>query len=140
MGPQLVRCGKRLLLSMGRYTAGPSMGPQLVRCGKSSISRFIELAPASFNGAATCSLRKGIRRFGGRCQHQPFNGAATCSLRKVAGQCVIVARVSPSMGPQLVRCGKHMIAGSTDREVMSFNGAATCSLRKDASMIDIDSK
>ena len=83
------------------------MGPQLVRCGKVLVLASLLPHSCSFNGAATCSLRKALVAFIIRMEQTPFNGAATCSLRKA---------------PDIVRgrCGCH-----------SFNGAATCSLRKD---------
>ena len=59
-----------------------------------------------FNGAATCSLRKGQDEQGGSPQGVRFNGAATCSLRKASASMPVTGRQ------------------------FSFNGAATCSLRK----------
>ena len=83
-----------------------SMGPQLVRCGK--LRRFCRdsRSMVSFNGAATCSLRKA-------CQHKAKR-----------------QRIYASMGPQLVRCGKPPPQKTSMPSWTSFNGAATCSLRK----------
>ena len=95
---------------------GPSMGPQLFRCGKpdSSISQRWSYRP--FNGAATFSLRKGIQSYGLDIRRGTFNGAATFSLRKALSNRVFDALMtSPSMGPQLFRCGK-MQARSPGRQ------------------------
>ena len=58
MGPQLVRCGKHGGRPRPAATPHASMGPQLVRCGKPGYARTSLFRPISFNGAATCSLRK----------------------------------------------------------------------------------
>ena len=89
-------------------------------------------AAASFNGAATCSLRKDVNaeivasntamlQWGRNlfvaesclalsnqlARLECFNGAATCSLRKEWADRYESDRQShASMGPQLVRCGK----------------------------------
>ena len=83
MGPQHVRCGK-LARSVGleRAPDHASMGPQHVRCGKFGLFSMPPPDRNCFNGAATCSLRKG-------------STAATLLWCRVA-----------SMGPQHVRCGK----------------------------------
>ena len=60
-----------------------------------------------FNGAATCSLRKVCVQVAFSDGRSTFNGAATCSLRKVRIRILPVPEAAvPSMGPQLVRCGK----------------------------------
>ena len=59
------------------------MGLQLVRCGKCLATQVgTDIRKRAFNGAATCSLRKAIRRVGVASCDLTFNGAATCSLRK----------------------------------------------------------
>ena len=134
MGPQLVRCGKNMTPSTWSLTSylqwgrnlfvaeslkqdierehsqrTPSMGPQLVRCGKSVIQSTIPLELASFNGAATCSLRKvattekpeehaSVLQWG----RNLFVAESACSAA-----CPRMLLRQPSMGPQLVRCGKH---------------------------------
>ena len=108
MGPQLVRCGKTPggTVGIGKQPVA-SMGPQLVRCGKPLQARQYTVIPESFNGAATCSLRKDLRQ------------CSPTGRRSVA-----------SMGPQLVRCGKADIDDAGSMGLQRFNGAATCSLRK----------
>ena len=61
---------------------------------------------ASFNGAATLSLRKpSAWRLGRLSTTGRFNGAATLSLRKRPGGICPVDNGKASMGPQLYRCG-----------------------------------
>ena len=181
MGPQLVRCGKlawhvmsyyveytfngaatcslrkvQYLRQPGPVRDRPSMGPQLVRCGKCDHVEGSNNT-LTFNGAATCSLRKDIHHKYGQgdsCRRLQwgrnlfvaesyipvrsplvppfsFNGAATCSLRKDAKHIGNQRYAdAPSMGPQLVRCGKRCTDTLAETDETAFNGAATCSLRK----------
>ena len=57
MGPQLYRCGNEEVRRTVQVAKTASMGPQLYRCGKQYL-RPKALLVASFNGAATLSLRK----------------------------------------------------------------------------------
>ena len=84
-----------------------SMGPQLYRCGNFYTSFSSQSRRASFNGAATLSLRK----------YDPPH--LTILLSETA-----------SMGPQLYRCGNHHHSCRRSRTWHRFNGAATLSLRK----------
>ena len=131
-------------------------GRNLFVAESSNMKKMGMTSQTTFNGAATCSLRKAAcmrSAYGAVCTLQwgrnlfvaeraapphprpglnpTFNGAATCSLRKEVtdyiadndleylqwGRNLFVAesdtntgaspvRVHPSMGPQLVRCGK----------------------------------
>ena len=111
--------------------AQPSMGPQLVRCGKSCCWRCGRPSQGTLQWGRNLFVAESAGRQVNRQGHDTFNGAATCSLRKVA--CVILSNLQslylqwgrnlfvaeslmaqlqppmptyPSMGPQLVRCGK----------------------------------
>ena len=108
MGPQLVRCGKKKKGGSGRVGGAASMGPQLVRCGKRCASPPGSSVNSCFNGAATCSLRKGSRT----------SYASLAHLMLQWGRNLFVAERSPP--------------SSRRTADWSFNGAATCSLRKAA--------
>ena len=154
MGPQLVRCGKRLPQTGHDRPRLPSMGPQLVRCGKSLLpphsSQFVILQwGRNLFVAERCHIRAGARR-----KHPTFNGAATCSLRKATiiagngwkvyvlqwGRNLFVAERS-SVWAYLTRMpflqwGRNLFVAESPIPkhlaygIYSFNGAATCSLRK----------
>ena len=158
MGPQLVRCGKHrrgvlralhALLQWGRnlFVAESLQlgdysiwhhhtfnGAATCSLRKDNIMPDCLLCNWTFNGAATCSLRKAGLSVRYQSSRRPFNGAATCSLRKVTpasflytgsanlqwGRNLFVAEsrggyadfdlfCAPSMGPQLVRCGKLLL-------------------------------
>ena len=140
MGPQLVRCGK-FGSSVGLYPAPPpSMGPQLVRCGKTAPCLRGCQPSAPFNGAATCSLRKvsidrkhmihqldlqwGRNLFvaespgGGPPNMLTYLflqwGRNLFVAESATGHAVLPEVFVPSMGPQLVRCGKHPSIGSSE--------------------------
>ena len=83
------------------------MGPQLVRCGKPSWQRRRRSPPPSFNGAATCSLRKDwtLRRQDSNGSDLQW-GRNLFVAESVQWKSIQSDLVKPSMGPQLVRCGK----------------------------------
>ena len=62
MGPQHVRCG--MMSERGAHVRDglPSMGPQHVRCGMCACPGRGRWRAASFNGAATCSLRNARKK------------------------------------------------------------------------------
>ena len=156
MGPQLVRCGKAVRICLRRLSHLPSMGPQLVRCGKfAGVAVSIYYAfilqwgrnlfvaernayqknpiawDMSFNGAATCSLRKAIFSKAPYCIPVNLQWGRNLFVAESFLHSTLIGFLSqPSMGPQLVRCGKSPSSPVSTIRSPSFNGAATCSLRK----------
>ena len=109
-----------------------SMGPQLYRCGNPQSGGCSWRPTASFNGAATLSLRKSSAWSGApRCPRSRFNGAATLSLRK--SELPLGMKIKTTQ----LQWGRNFIVAEIRRSTQGsrictncFNGAATLSLRK----------
>ena len=86
---------------------------------------------ATFNGAATCSLRNGRPRPLGKARHRgPSMGPQHVRCGMTDKACFRHHGITPSMGPQHVRCGMKSLRRLLFLSGwLAFNGAATCSLR-----------
>ena len=83
MGPQLVRCGKQLTDGIEQLMAVLQWGRNLFVAERGASDELPSAIYPTFNGAATCSLRKVcIKIHTSIIVAMTFNGAATCSLRK----------------------------------------------------------
>ena len=110
MGPQHVRCGMNARNARAHQEIVPSMGPQHVRCGMLLTVDVFSPSYTTFNGAATCSLRNVL---------SPTTYHAWCTVLQwgrnmfVAEwpppELVVLGTPAPSMGPQHVRCGMHVV-------------------------------
>ena len=107
MGPQLVRCGKLAARTMTGVTSGLQWGRNLF------VAESVYRRPDT---TALGYLQWGRNLFVAESHYyrrirpnlSSFNGAATCSLRKGAIYVQVPEEnIQPSMGPQLVRCGKQ---------------------------------
>ena len=87
------------------------MGPQLVRCGKLCHPPIAFYNVQYLQWGRNLFVAESWRIWtAGDPAGGTFNGAATCSLRKVSLNALLPADYRlPSMGPQLVRCGKAAV-------------------------------
>ena len=104
--------GRNLFVAESRQVSNPTALTELLQWGRNlfvaeshTLQRDRDQGHVSFNGAATCSLRK--EKKGGVFRHvRPSMGPQLVRCGKEAIGDRTLTAAGPSMGPQLVRCGK----------------------------------